>query len=280
MELSLKYKNLKEVHIKENLNFFSGKKFPLSIGIKSAKNEQLLLTDADCQPSSNQWIRNMQSQFVNGKEIVLGYGGYKTQKGLLNYLIRFETLHVAIQYLSCSLMNFTYMGVGRNLAYRKSLFYKNNGFISHYKVKSGDDDLFINQVANSKNATIEISKGSTTISEAHTSFSGWIRQKKRHFTTGKFYKPKHKIFLSIYSISQLLFFLSFAVLAAYSYNIIFLSSLFLFRILNQIFIFKKCMIRLDERKLLLISPILEILLIIINPLLMFSNMIIKQNKWK
>jgi len=120
-ELADKYPRLKVVNITQNLNFFSGKKFPLSIGIKSAKYELVLLTDADCFPAGPNWIEKMQSAFSGKTEIVLGYGSYAPQPGLLNRLIRFDTLMVAVQYMSNAMIGMPYMGVGRNLAYRKSL---------------------------------------------------------------------------------------------------------------------------------------------------------------
>ena len=124
-----KYEKLKVITIKENLNFFSGKKFALSIGIKSAKNDLLLLTDADCYPNSPNWIRHMADPFSDPEtEIVLGYGPYEKKPGILNAIIRFDTLMVAVQYFSFALKQKAFMGVGRNLAYRKSLFYKNGGF--------------------------------------------------------------------------------------------------------------------------------------------------------
>ena len=69
------------------------------MGIKAAKYEYLLLTDADCLPKNQYWIRSM-SQHFSTKEIVLGYGGYYKQRGLLNQLIRFDTFLVALQYFS------------------------------------------------------------------------------------------------------------------------------------------------------------------------------------
>ncbi len=279
-QYSYRYDHLHLVNIKEDLNFFTGKKFPLSIGIKSAKNDIILLTDADCKPAGKHWLKEMQSGFTKGKDIVIGYGAYEHKKGVLNYLIRFDAFHGAIQYLSYSLANMTYMGVGRNLAYRKSLFFKNKGFISHYKVKSGDDDLFINKVATENNCNIVISHNSHTISEPHTSFFAWIRQKRRHLSTAKYYKSKHKFLLSSYYFSQVLFYLSFIVLVSKVYIIIIILPLFFIRIITQLIIFKKSMVKLNERKLLLISPLLELFFIILNPILAFGNMIVKQNKWK
>ena len=275
-----KYPHLKVVNLTRNLNFFSGKKFPLSLGIKSAKNEILLLTDADCKPNSLKWIGQMASGFNLKTDIVLGYSPYKKEKGLLNSLIRFDTLHIAIQYLSYSLIGKTYMGVGRNLAYRRSVFYKNKGFSSHYKIQSGDDDLFINDVATKTNTSIEIRPESHTLSKASSTFSQWINQKRRHLSTSKYYKGKFKFLLGSYSLSQILFFASFFILIFYSFGFLIVITAFLLRLISQLFIIKKCMNRLNEKELLLLSPLFELMFIILNILFMISGMIFKQNKWK
>ena len=272
--------HLKVVTLTQNLNFFSGKKFPLSIGIKSAKNEILLLTDADCKPNSSKWIQQMVSGFNSETDIILGYSPYIEEKGLLNSLIRFDTLFVAIQYLSYSLIRKTYMGVGRNLAYKKSMFYKNNGFSSHYKIQSGDDDLFINSVATKTNTSIEIRPESHTFSKASSTYSQWFNQKSRHLSTSKYYKRKFKFLLGTYSFSQLFFFTSFIILLFHSFGFHIVIATYLLRLISQLFIIKKCMNRLKEKELLLLSPLFEILFIILNILFMISAIMFKQNKWK
>ncbi len=149
-ELQKTFKNLQIIPLTQEAKMIKGKKYPLSIGIKEAKHEIVLLTDADCVPASEHWIYKIQDAFTPGIEIVLGYGPYQKGPGLLNKLIRFETFHTALQYFSYALAGKTYMGVGRNLAYRKNLFFQNKGFSSINNIPSGDDDLFINKVATKK----------------------------------------------------------------------------------------------------------------------------------
>jgi hypothetical protein len=180
----------------------SGKKYPLSIGIREAKHEVLLLTDADCVPASEYWIQKMQDGYEKNIEIVLGYGAYHKRKGLLNKLIRFETFHTALQYLSYALAGTPYMGVGRNLSYKKDLFIRNKGFSFINHIPGGDDDLFINKVATKKNTAVVIDQDAITRSIPKTTWGSWLRQKARHYTTAKFYKPKHKFLLGLYFISQ------------------------------------------------------------------------------
>ncbi len=278
--LAEKYKHLHIVEIKKNLNFFDGKKFPLSMGIKTAHKEHLILTDADCRPTSKEWLRLMEQHFSAKTEIVLGYGPYAPAKGVLNRLIRFETITAAMQYFSLALIGMPYMGVGRNLAYKKSLFYKQHGFTSHYNISSGDDDLFVNKVANKQNTRIEISPESHMISPAKIHFSQWWRQKKRHFSTSGNYKGLHKFFLSLMPLSLIAHYIAAIILIIMlpEYWYLFLSFIGL-RLISSIFILKKCMYRLNEKHLLLISPILELLLLFLHPIVAFSNLFSKQRRW-
>ncbi len=279
-DLSKKHKNINFVNLYDNLNFFKGKKFPLSIGIKSAKNDLLLFTDADCKPASKYWIQTMVNNFSRDRKIIIGYGAYEKRKGLLDKLIRFDTMHVAIQYLSYALQGMPYMGVGRNLAYERSLFYNTKGFTSHYKIKSGDDDLFINKVADAKNTTIEIRQKAHTVSTPVKSFHLWLRQKRRHLTTGRYYKNRFKYLLGLYSLSQFLFYLLFVILLSVSFNWILIVALLGVRFVSQAIILKKCSYKLNEKDLLLFSPIYEILLISMNIILLTTNLFFRQNKWK
>lgn len=210
-ELFKSFKKLQVVDLTYEAKLIKGKKYPLSIGIKESKHEVLLLTDADCVPASEHWIYKMQDAFTPGVEIALGYGAYTKEPGLLNKLIRFETFHTALQYLSYALAGKPYMGVGRNLAYRKEVFFRNKGFSAINNIPSGDDDLFINRVANKKNTTVVLDPEAFTLSKPKQSWREWKRQKARHYTTSKFYKTSHKFLLGLYTAS---FFLFYPLLAA------------------------------------------------------------------
>lgn len=278
-ELAEKYPHLKLINIAQNLNFFSGKKFPLSIGIRSAKYETVLLADADCYPSGSGWIESMQSVFTDKTEIVLGYGPYAPQPGLLNRIIRFDTLMVAMQYMSLALAGMPYMGVGRNLAYRKSLFFNVGGFMKHYKISSGDDDLFINQVARGSNTRIQTLTESHTYSRSKQSAGSWLRQKRRHLTTGGMYQLKHKIVLGLFSFSQLLYFGLLAALAILDVDWMLLTGIFAVRLLSQMIIIKKSMIRLNEKHFFLLSPLFEIILMLINLVFGFTGLFSRKTQW-
>lgn len=242
------FKHLQAVNLIQEAKGIPGKKYPLSIGIKESKHEIVLLTDADCVPASEYWIQKMQDGYYDGIEVVLGYGAYHKKPGLLNKLIRFETFHSALQYFSYALAGTPYMGVGRNLSYKKEIFFKHKGFSSINHVASGDDDLFISMAANKKNTGVVIDKDAVTLSQPQVTFKGWVKQKTRHYTTGKYYKPVHKFLLGMYSLSHFLLYPFFIV------SIIFFDwritlAVFAVRFLLQGLIYFKSMQQLNESDL-------------------------------
>lgn len=279
-EFAKKHDNLKIVTIKEDEYYSHGKKVALMMGIKGATHEHLLLTDADCKPNSKDWLRSMMQHFSTETEIVLGYGAYEKKAGFLNKLIRFDTFMIALQFLSFSLARKTYMGTGRNLAYKKSLFFKMKGFASHYYIESGDDDLFVNEAATKQNSKIEVSVDTHTISKVKKTFKGWFRQKRRHITTFKHYNAGSKFRLMAMSMSQYFFFISFIIALILQFQPLVVLSLFAFRLLIQIIIFNKSMKLLAEKDLLFLTPIIEFTLLIVYPMISISNMFMKKNKWK
>lgn len=206
------YPHLRTIKVERNQHLKFGKKLPLTIGIKGAKFEQLLFTDADCKPEGNQWLKSMASHFSDKHQIVMGYGPYKKSKGFLNFVIRFDTAWIAVNYMSFAKAGMPYMGIGRNLAYTRSIFNSANGFKSHYSLSSGDDDLFIQDAAKKGNYTINVAPESFCYSPAAKSWSQWMKQKSRHYTTTPKYKVIKKWMLGIYPLSLLLMTISFVIL--------------------------------------------------------------------
>jgi cellulose synthase/poly-beta-1,6-N-acetylglucosamine synthase-like glycosyltransferase len=244
-ELGKTFKKLQVVPLEQEAKGIAGKKFPLSIGIKEAKHEVVLLTDADCVPASEQWLFKMQDAFADGIEVVLGYGAYQKSAGFLNKAIRFETFHTAIQYFGYALAGKPYMGVGRNLAYRKALFFRNKGFSSINHIPSGDDDLFINQVANRKNTAVVLDPEAFTLSRPKQTWKDWMRQKNRHYSTGKYYRTSHKFLLGLYTGSFLFFYPFFAAsIVFYDWRLALIP--FVLRLMLQAVIWKKAMKRFGE----------------------------------
>jgi hypothetical protein len=223
----------------------------------------------------------MQQNFTSNCQIVLGYGGYEEGKGFLNKLIRFDAFFIALQYLSFALIKLPYMGVGRNLAYRKSLFMNNKGFASHAHILSGDDDLFINEVANSKNTKVEFSVEAHTRSVPKKTFNQWTFQKRRHLSTGRGYKFVHKFLLGLEISSRILFYAGLIMTLITPITWIIGLSAFFFRLIIQLIIFKQAMNKLNEKNLLLFSIIFDFVLPLTILFLYLANLFnSKQHKWK
>ena len=248
-EFKKTFKQLQVVELTQEAKMIPGKKFPLSIGIKSSKYEILLLTDADCVPASEHWIERMQNVYDDETEIVLGYGAYYKKSGFLNKLIRWETFHAAMQYLSYALAGTPYMGVGRNLSYKKAIFFRHKGFSAHNNIPGGDDDLFISAAATRHNTRINIDKDSFTLSSPPINWKQWLAQKKRHYTTSKFYKPVHKFLLSLYAVSHFLFY-PLLLVSCIFYNWQYALIAFGARFVIQVIVYTKTMNKLDEKDLL------------------------------
>lgn len=279
-EIQPQFPHLKVVTINEQEKYRHGKKFALSLGIKAAKYEILLLTDADCKPVSPDWISHMVSGYTPETEIVVGYGAYVKSPGLFNKWVRMDTVFNAVQYLSAALWHRTYMGVGRNLSYRKTLFFKNKGFASHNHIMSGDDDLFVNETANSKNTVVELHPDSFTSSATRRTFKGWLKQKKRHMSTGTHYKTRDKMRIGSFFLSQALFYVILVLLLITGVNPQLVIGAWLVRLLIQMLIFGSCMKKLGELDILWMLPVFDILVMIIYPILSISNLLFKDKTWR
>jgi len=239
------------------------KKMALTLGIKAAKYDNLLFTDADCKPSSPLWISKMADGF-NNKDIVLGAGMYIKTRSILNKFIRFDTVLIALQYLTMAKAKIPYMGIGRNLAYKKNVYEKIRGYKNHYHIPSGDDDLFVNQTADTKNTNIIFCKDSITLSTAKETFKDWLIQKRRHNLTGTYYRLYQQFLLILYPLTLVVFYTSLILFA--SYNLKITLYLLAFRSILQILIFIKPFIIMSCRDLLILASVYEILLILLYPL--------------
>ncbi len=206
-DLALQYPHLRTITIDPaTVKDIPGKKFALAKGIAAARFDRLLLTDADCRPASPLWLQHM---VASGKGVVLGYGAYEYQPGLLNRFIRWETVNTCMQYAGYAAAGLPYMGVGRNLSYSKSLLApldQDKAFQEIYRhTPSGDDDLLIGKIARKDNTVVCLDQEAHTISTAQKTWKAWWRQKTRHASTGKYYAPKIKALLGLYGLSHSLY---------------------------------------------------------------------------
>ena len=277
-ELQKRFKQLQVIGLEQEAKLIAGKKFPLSIGIKECKHEVVLLTDADCVPASEHWIEKMQAAFTPGIDVVLGYGAHTKLPGFLNKLIRWETFHTALQYFGFALAGTPYMGVGRNLSYRKELFFRNKGFSAMNNLPGGDDDLFINKVATKTNTAIVIDPDAFTLSTPKKTWADWLRQKRRHYSTGKYYKGAHRFLLGMYAGTLFLFYPLF-ILSLCFFDWRWTLIPFGIRFILQAVVLKNAMQKLQETDLWRWFPVLDIWMVV--HYLIFAPALWRkpQNRW-
>ena len=278
-EFESKYKHLYVTSIEHTHPYPHAKKLAQTIGVKAANYDQLLFIDADCRPAGPDWISCMQSNFLPRREIVLGYGAYEKEKGLTNKFIRTDTAWIAQQYLSFAIRKIPFMGVGRNLAYRRSLFFNNKGFAGQLHLQSGDDDLFVNQTANAENTAVEFRPGSITLSEPMHSFNSWLQQKRRHLTTGFHYRPKHRFWIALEVLSREYFFVSSIVLLAMWKLPGYVILMLLIRLVVHLWIFKLTIRKLQEKGIWLFSIIYDLFMPVISGFLVLKTRLSKNKKF-
>lgn len=279
-ELAKTHAQLQLVTIEEHIQHRSGKKFALTLGIKKARYNHFVLTDADCYPISEQWLSHMAAGFAQGKQIVLGAGTYAASSGLLNALIRYESYLTGTFFLSFALAGLPYMGVGRNLAYTREAYEKVGGFKKHYHIASGDDDLFVRDAATAKNTSICLHPDALVVSHPAQSWTEWWWQKKRHYTTAPHYKMVVKTLLALYPLAVLLFLVAAIGLLVYENSrhiaLVGLGA----KIMFQLIIFRLTFAVQNDRLLWLMSPVLEVILLFNQAIAAILGLFVKQSRWK
>lgn len=281
-QFEIQYPNVKGVFVTEDMKKQTlGKKLALTLGIKAAKNNIILLTDADCVPLSDKWIYQMALPFHQNKdtEIVLGYSPFYKTKTFTNFLSRIDNLWTAILYLSSAIKKNPYMGVGRNLSYKKSLFMNNKGFANHLHIVSGDDDLFVQDNANSKNTAVCFNPESFVYSHSKSNISDWIQQKTRHNHVGKYYKSKHQFKLGFIIFSHaMVWFLFIANLLIGNNWFWSILILILYWSIKFPIIFNSFK-RLKNSKMAFYLPLFDLFYLFYNMIFGYITLIYKQKKW-
>jgi len=276
LDLAKMNPRLKVVIIGEQVRDRQGKKFALSLGIKKSVHPILVFTDADCYPLSDQWLRLMARNYTEDKEIVIGYSPYERKNSLLNYFVQFDNFNTAMQYISFTLAGMPYMGVGRNMSYRKNLFMQ-VGYSSQLHIPYGDDDIFVNRNATKQNLALEIDRNSFMMTLPQASFKKWYRQKVRHLKGGLEYKQKHRFWLGINYISVFLFYACFTAALVVEPLSWMVWAIFGLRLLSYLTISGFVLKKLSNLRLIWLLPFLEIIYqLILLPL--FSLIAKRSNK--
>lgn len=277
-ELQKQFANLRL--IKSEAESSNSKRIALKMGVLSSKYDLLLLTDADCKPVSKEWISSMVNQISESKSCVLGYSPYTRHSSFLNLIIQFETLQTAGLYLTQAIKNKAYMSVGRNVMYSKDLFLKSENFDNEEQLTSGDDDLLIQSVEDKSQITVCLDPESFVLSQPKTTWSTWWKQKLRHYSTAVHYSIKSQLFLGTHHFFQLAFWISFLILAFSQYSKTAVMILLIALVIKSLSIISYARVLKVSKQVLLLWPILEACLLILQLGLGIQDKFQKQKTWQ
>ncbi|MDD2571135.1 MAG: glycosyltransferase [Bacteroidales bacterium] len=266
-------------HIERNHPYPHARKLAQTIGVKAAKHEQLLFTEASCRPQGLDWITHMQSNFLMKNDIVIGYCTYHREKSALNRFIRTDNLMDAQQYLGFALKGNPFKANGRNLAFRKSLFIKRKGYASQLHLPSGENDVFVNQSATSLNTSIEIHPDSILMAEAPRTLKEWLRRKQEDLAAVSHFRRRQRLMIRFESISRVVYYFCLILLLSWWRFAGYLIILAFIRLLTRLWITKLTIKRLKEKGVWLLSLIHEIIIPWIHAVLILKNRLRKGNKF-
>lgn len=270
LEYQQQYKNIKLVDLETAVTTIRGKKFALSMGIRCASHEHIIITDPECSPTSTHWIEKMAQNFVGQKKIVLGYSTYEKRNTPFNRLLHFDTLFNAMEYFSLARIHSTYRGDNKNLAFASSLFDAQRGFAAHNHISYGDEDIFISRAANKSNTAIEFSPDAVTVLQRGTNHRYWRDHKEGLYFTRKYNTFKNRLLLNGFGVVNILFYVTLALAVIFTYSDIVLLSVTLgiiaLRLISQYFVFGFAAKKLQEKQVIPALLFYDLIFAFLNPI--------------
>lgn len=267
-QLLITYPQLKVVNVPIDDRFKRNKKFALSLGIKAAQYEHVLFTEADYLPQSKKWIAEMQAQFGEKTELVLGYTPYPKGAGFWSIFMRFDHFFRAINLLSFALNGKAYSAYGQNMAFTKTAFFAGKGYASHMHLNYGETDFFVNQHANRKNTAVALSPSSQVRSTKKQRYADFVKEAFTRMEVEKGYTFGKRFRLASVNVSIGLFYLSLLLLLLVHFSWHWVLGVYLFRLSLQYAVYFKIATRLQHQHLHWALPILE-------PIYYLHNLVLK-----
>lgn len=279
-DFASRYYRLKVVTVPNHDRFRKNKKFAITMGIKAAKNEILIFSEANCRPNSKKWIKEIHAGFTGNTELVLGHSFYQKSPGFFNSFIRYEGFINALNYLSTALNGNAYRGTGRNMAYLKSVFFSGKGFASHMHLPFGDDDLFINQHANNQNTAISIKAPSQVYTVTKISFKQYFIDQSSRMLAAFYYTPANLLKIGLQTVSGVLFYTTLIGLAVLNFDWRLLLGIYVLRLCVQLGIYFKIFKKLNYSDLKWWLPVLDFIYYIYVLALSITTLFKFKTRWK
>ncbi len=269
-DFEMRYSNLYQTFAPEDTRSVSRKKLSVMLGIKAAKYDYIINTNANCQPQTDQWIAAIMRNFTKGVDVVIGHAHpiYKEDRGIGRWFRSFHFLQNCIQYLVYAINGKPYRGTNDNLAYRKQTFFNNKGFSHSMNLHYGDDDVFVSEIANEDNTRVELSSDSILIAHYYDVAEAFVNLKLRYDFTSRYLHTTAFAQSSFISFIYILDFLAIAGIIAIDYinplNYAIAVGLLLMLTLPQIIIYRKTAKIMQSIRLFFSVPLFSLLYPFIN----------------
>lgn len=262
--LSQKYPHLYTTFTSDSIRYISRQKLALTLGIKAAKKDWLVFTAPDCFPVTDQWLTNMARNFTETTDVVIGYSNYVRKPGFANLCYVYDTLLQQLRMLGLTLLGRGYMGIGRNMAYRRELFFQHKGYSRHLDLQRGEDDLFINEHISAQRIVAEVSAEASVRCGSANSYYWKSDKLNRLFIRHKM-KGIAPYLLGLETFSRLLFYTFIIIGVVYSVRFRLWVTLgvcvglWLLRFGSQILVFHHTARDLGERRYNVSIPLFDVL---------------------
>lgn len=192
-------KHLYYTLIPESSRYMSRKKLSITIGVKAAQSEWIMLVEPSCRPESEHWLATMARNCNKDKDLVIGYSRYDDDAKMYQ---RFERMLTQCYSLREAQQSTAYRHYGSNLMIRKSLFMKQEGFRSSLNLVRGEYDFLVNDFATADNTATETSPQAHLVEDAPT-HKAWLYHHMYYLESRKMLKRgiKHRL---VFNIDQIM----------------------------------------------------------------------------
>jgi cellulose synthase/poly-beta-1,6-N-acetylglucosamine synthase-like glycosyltransferase len=235
-------------------NYANSKSVILAVGIKAAKYNRIVMTDAACRPSTN-WLKSLSTGFDS--DIVMSYTRYSAT----DKFVRVANYSESLFRLGYALNRRPYTASGENESFKKELFLE-KGFNPSLRKLEKVEQVFFNSVMNKKNTIVVLLPEAIVESKKSLSFNEWILESSGELFSRRLFRKEVRYIRSPEIISRILFYLSFVVAIIMTANEMRLWTLvvgvFLLRMIIQIIVFSLTQKTLGEKKLLLYTLVWDL----------------------
>lgn len=204
--LQNKYDHLRTTRIPLDERFSHNKKLAQTIGIKGAKNENIIFSNPNCKPASKLWLQNLAKNW--DKSVHIGYSNFENQKKFGTNLLKNDILKRWTKAICFSSTGKTYYGNGNNMGYLKEDFFANKGFAKHSQFEAGYDHLMAYRLSKKSGSSTYISPESKVFLPTRNPFEIWANEQKYYYQSRKYISKKIKFLLDLDSTSHFFLYLS------------------------------------------------------------------------